>query len=172
MPERPFQAPPIPPHAPDLATFSHAMAPASGHVGPELPPDNILEAFGLSPRLLAKKTALAIMGGVLIAGVLLGAMLFGGGSSGPATSSGLGGLVPNPDVRTQMGRCGVVSPSSPCLIYVVNHTQNDRLAESFIPDAMRLTGRTEYLIRMENPNYTKTRIPPGYIAQIKVPPQR
>ena len=102
--------------------------------------------------------------------LFLGIILFGG-SSKPPVVQGLQGVVQNPDIRAneKLQRCGRVSETTGCVLYIVNHTRNDRLAEDFIPEAVKLTGRQDFLIRIENPNYVKTRIPPGHFASIKIP---
>jgi len=82
------------------------------------------------------------------------------------------GVVQNPDIRAQLRRCGTVSNSSPCVFYIVNHSRDDHYAEYFFEDVAKLTGRAPYRVRIENQSYAKSRIPPGYIAKVKVPPLR
>ena len=97
-------------------------------------------------------------------------IFFGGGSSAPQQGpSGLQGVVRNPDIYENLQRCGIVPQTEPCIVYIVNHSRADRYAEYFFDQAVKLTGRQPYLVSIENPQYAKMRIPPGYIAQIKIP---
>ena len=171
MTDFPFQAPPVPPKAPSFNTAPHAVERVGG-VGETtytLPADHIAARLKLSAAIYKTKVAAGILAGMLVIGLLFGAVLFGG--SAPQQVAGLKGVIQNPDWNG-LPRCGSVSKTSPCAVYFMNHSQNDRQAEDFFGEAVRQTGRQEYLIKIENPHYAKTRIPPGYIAQIRIPPLR
>ena len=110
---------------------------------------------------------------VFFVGLLLGGLMFHGGSSAsePITKE-LSGVVPNPDIKEKLKRCGMVSPSSPCVLYVMNSYDYEKMAEDFFETAVALTKRTDFLIRSDNVRYSKMRIPPGYFAVIKIPLKR
>ena len=172
MSDSPFQAPPVPPKAPDFNAAPRAVE----RVGTDpkegaftLPADHIAAKLKLSSSIYRTKIATAVMTGVFLAGILFGAIIFGG--SAPQQATGLQGVIQNPDWNG-LPRCGSVSETSPCAVYFMNHSRNDHQAEDFFAEAVRQTGRQEYLIKIENPHYAKTRIPPGYIAQIRIPPLR
>ena len=172
MTDFPFQAPPVPPKAPNFNPAPRAVervGQVSEGTNDVLPPDHIAAKLKLSPSIYRTKISAGIMAGTLAIGVLFGAMIFGG--SAPQQVAGLTGVIQNPDWGG-LRRCGTVSETSPCAVYFMNHSRNDRQAEDFFGEAVRQTGRQEYLIKIENPHYAKTRIPPGHIAQIRIPPLR
>ena len=155
-----FHVPPVPPKAP---SFSAPQAPVKKtpttrkivSVIKDHPEDNLAKAI--------------ILGGAILVGILLGGVFFGGGSTPPPVVQGLQGLVPNSSIRENLGRCGMVAETAPCIVYIVNHSRNDKYAESFFDEAARLTGRQPHRVRIENQQYAKTPIRSGYIAQIKIP---
>lgn len=161
-----FKVPPVPPRAPSFP------AQPAGHttVGANaLPADDFATRFKLPTRIYQTKIMAGILGGSAVVGLILGAMLFGGSAPAPCPPA-LAGIVRNPDIRQSLPRCGTVNESDRCAFYIVNHSRNDKLAENFVPEVMKQTGREGYLIQVDNKNYMKTRIPPGYIVQIQVPP--
>ena len=175
MTDNNFQTPPLPPSAPNFQPAQpspveirteQTSEPAISRVADE----DFATRFKLSPNIYKTKTMSAILGGTLLAGLLLGMIFFGGSSSAPPQGpSGLQGVVRNPDIRESLQRCGIVSETEPCVVYIVNHSRADRYAEYFFEQAVKLTGRQPYLVAIENPQYAKMRIPPGYITQIKIP---
>ena len=191
MSDQNFQTPPLPPKAPSFtpsAEFPHSdlaatptpvtptSVPEAAAAQPqtmEIPADNFATRLKLSVNIYKTKTMSLILAGATFVGILLGAMMFGGGSEqAPQGPQGLLGVVYNPDIRENMNRCGTVSESYPCLVYVVNHSRNDKRASDFFDEAVRLTGRQRYMVDIENKQYVNTLIAPGYIAQIKIPPLR
>ncbi len=106
----------------------------------------------------------------LLFGVLLGAMMFSG-SSKPAPQ-GLLGVVKNDDIRSKLPRCGRIDRGQACILYIMNSTRYDQIAESFFEEALRLTEVPIYSISMANPKYAKRRIPPGHFAEIHIPKVR
>ena len=178
MTDKPFQTPPLPPQAPNFQAFPKTQpieTPVSFPVEKrnqhdEAVADDFATRFKLSPTIYRTKSMLAILGGTLFAGLLLGIMFFGGGSTAPASvSSGLQGVIQNPEIQQNLARCGTVPETEPCIVYIVNHTRADRYAEYFFDQAVKLTGRQPYLLEIANRQYAKTRIPRGYIAKIQVP---
>lgn len=110
---------------------------------------------------------------IFVLGFLLGACFFSGGDQGTSSSqqsSGLTGVVPNPEPNVaKLKRCGLAERGEPCLIYLVNHSKYEQYAEKFFEEASRLTEVNLYSIKMDNLRYATTLIRPGQIAQIKVP---
>lgn len=134
--------------------------------------DELHQQFSQLPE---SKRNVIIYLAVFVIGLLLGWLLFGGSCDQPApTPKGLSGVITNSDIKPQekLKRCGLVSPSSPCVLYVMNHFTHEKLAKDFFETAVRLTGRPEYLIKSDNVLYGTMRIPPGYFAEIKIPMQR
>ena len=175
-----FQAPPLPPKAPSVGMFPVMQSTPvvsreekTVNVVANQPADDFATRFNLPQTIYKTKTVFICLGAAVLFGLLLGIILFGG-SSQPPVVQGLQGVVKNPDIRAneKLQRCGRVSETAGCVLYIVNHTRNDKLAEDFIPEAVKLTGRQDFLIRIENPNYVKTRIPAGHFASIKIPSLR
>lgn len=192
MTEQKFQAPPLP-KAPTPVQPIAGVSPQPATPFPqpaatvELPVSNtttdtpnsstestasvttgLITDLNLPLQLLQTKVVAGILGGVLLFGIILGAMMFGGSAS-PAQNSGLQGIVRNPEIKQNIPRCGMADRTASCILYIVNASRNDRLAEDFFDEAVKLTGRQKYLLTIENSQYAKTRIAPGYFAQIKVP---
>ena len=110
---------------------------------------------------------------VFVVGLLMGWAFFGGSSKPSApVVKGLQGVVSNPDIKEKLQRCGMVSPSSPCVLYVMNNYHYDKIAKDFFEMAVTLTQRPDFLIQSENVRYGTVRIPPGYFAEIKIPMKR
>ena len=108
-----------------------------------------------------------ILIGAIIFGILLGAMMFGGSSQPVRT--GLQNFVKNQDIRQKLPLCGRVVKGQACILYIMNATRYDRLAESFFDEALRLTEVPKRNIEWANPKYAKQRIPPGAFAEIFIP---
>ncbi len=121
-------------------------------------------------ELPSNKRQVLIAVGIFVIGLLIGAIMFGG-SDEVATPApqGLQGVVSNPDIRGPLKRCGQVEASSACVLYVMNSYTYEKLAEDFFETAVKVTGRKDLVIRMDNVRYATMRIPPGYFAQIKIP---
>ena len=166
-----FQTPPVPPQAPAFGVPKPPVETTGTAVKTEaLPADNFAKALKLPTSIFKTKVMAAILGGSVVMGVLLGALFFGGGSAQPIQCPpALTGIVWNPDIRQDLPRCGTVAEGYPCTVYIVNHSRNDRYGEYFFDEATRLTGRQKYLVTIENQHYAKARIPPGYVAQVRIP---
>ena len=128
----------------------------------QLENNNELPPFLTNPKGLAVVCVF-----VLIVGLMLGGMLFGG-SSAPV-QQGLGGVTRNPDITQSYPRCGVVAKGYACILYIMNTTRYDRLAESFFDDAKKLTEAPRQNIAWANSKYAKTVIKPGHFVQILIP---
>ncbi|MDY6407718.1 MAG: hypothetical protein SPL08_03330, partial [Pseudomonadota bacterium] len=132
--EHQFQAPPAPPKAPSFGGPAPAFPSVSAHAdSAEVPPNNFAAALKISPRIFETKFMLAIFGVCIFIGLALGALFFGG-SSAPVVQmprDAIRGVIENPDIRQKLTRCGMVPPSSACLVYLVNHTPDDHYAEYF-----------------------------------------
>lgn len=125
----------------------------------------------VSPNLLKTKTVYGILGGILVVGMILGGMFFGGSSSGnaPQNAAAALGVISNPDIKEHLRRCGQVDKGEACILYIMNHNRYDKIAEDFFDEAVKLMEVQRYSISMVNPKYAKTRIPPGYFVQLKIP---
>ena len=106
-----------------------------------------------------------------LCGILIGAMVFTG-SSKPQQQVGLSGVVKNTDIRSRTPRCGQIDKGQACVLYIMNNTRYDKIAENFFETALRLTEVPLFSISMANPKYAKRRIPPGAFAEILIPKVR
>lgn len=129
--------------------------------------DNFAADFNLPPSVITTKSIFVLLLIVCVLGIIIGSVFLG--SSSTPQVVGLQGVVPNQDVTTRLPRCGRTDPGQACILYIMNHTRYDKIAENFFDDAVRLTEVQKYSIAMVNPKYAKTRIPPGYFAEIKIP---
>ena len=121
--------------------------------------------LSLNPKSLAFVAVI-----VFLCGILMGAMMFGGSSKPQVV--GLTGVVKNADIRTRTPRCGQIDKGQACILYVMNNTRYDKIAENFFDTALRLTEVPIFSISMANPKYAKKRIPPGAFAEILIPKVR
>ena len=121
----------------------------------------------LDPKMIA----VAVM--LVVVGMIVGAIIFGG-SSTPAQQTernvrGLTNVVPNPSITEQLKMCGQTSESAPCILYIMNHSRYDRIAQDFFAEAAKLSQRNNYTVEIENAAYAKTKIPPSFFVQMKIP---
>ncbi|MBQ6854561.1 MAG: hypothetical protein IJO11_03865 [Alphaproteobacteria bacterium] len=130
---------------------------------------NFASDFGLPATIITTKGFMLVSLIVLIIGMMFGSLLFGGGSSPQPQRQGLQGVVRNQDMTTPLRRCGMIDRGEACVLYIMNSTRYDKVAEDFFDEAVKLTEIQKYSISMVNPKYSKTRIPPGYFAEIKIP---
>lgn len=131
---------------------------------------NFASDFNLPPSIIQTKGVMLMMACVLFMGLLVGMMMGGAGGSQPAQQQGgLRGVIRNKDITVKMPRCGLTDPGQACLLYIMNSTRYDKIAEDFFDEAVKLMGVQKYSIQMVNPVYAKDRIPPGYFAEIKIP---
>lgn len=109
------------------------------------------------------------LGGCFLIGLLLG-NLMGGGTEVREVVRDVGKVVSNPDITTDLKRCGAQdNVSDSCVFYIQNTKSRDVYANNFFAEAAKQTGRSVYLIEIENPQYLQYMIKPGYLAKIKIP---
>ena len=99
-------------------------------------------------------------------------LFLGAGTSSGSTSSknGLDWVVANPDVPAGRSRCGIAEPHQGCVLYIMNPRNEEVIARDFYTTAAKWTQRERYIIETGNMHYSTTKIKPGYIAQINIPP--
>ena len=172
MTDKTFQAPPLPPNAPNFSPLKDTAQEKNTAEWPitreTISSDDFATRFKLSPNIYQTKIMITILGATLFIGLLLG-LMFGGGSTPPPAPTGLQGVVINPDITRPLNRCGTISETESCVVYIVNHSRIERQAEYFFDQAVKLTGRQPYLLKIANKQYATKRIPPGFIAQIQIP---
>ncbi|MBP5343865.1 MAG: hypothetical protein J6Y85_02170 [Alphaproteobacteria bacterium] len=132
--------------------------------------DESIEENVIGPHPNPKMIGVAV--GLVLIGVCVGALMF---SSSPESlpPQGLTNIVDNPEIMEPLPVCGQQrSQTSPCILYVINHTRFDKKAEDFFETARMLMDRNKSHIEIENTSYAKKSIPPGFFAEIKIPALR
>lgn len=117
--------------------------------------------------LLKNKTVLLLLVLSALVGMMLGSLMFG---KKTVSNRGLDGVVINSDVPAGRNRCGLVEPHQGCVLYIMNPRNQEVTGKDFYSTAAQWTQRQRYLIETGNMHYSNTRIKPGYIAQINIPP--
>ncbi len=167
---QPAAQPVTQPTSQPVAQPTSTVQPTTPHTAPTHPhaQTTFAQDFKLPDSVLTSKSITTLLGAACFLGLLLGGMIFGGGEPVKKVT-GLQGVVRNTDITAPLPRCGRTDRGRSCILYVVNHTRYDKIAEDFFDDAVLLTEIQKYSISMANPKYAKTRIPPGYFAEIKIP---
>ncbi len=124
------------------------------------------EAMTLS-YILKNKTVLLLLALAALIGMMIGTFMFG---KKTVSNRGLDGVVINSDVPAGRNRCGLVEPHQGCVLYIMNPRNQEVTGKDFYSTAAQWTQRQRYLIETGNMHYSNTRIKPGYIAQINIPP--
>ena len=89
----------------------------------------------------------------------------------PATvQNGLQGVVISSEVPRGRARCGVAEKTQGCVLYIMNPQRQDLSGRDFYDLAAQLTGRQRFMIETGNMRYASTKIRPGEIAQLNIPP--
>ena len=83
---------------------------------------------------------------------------------------GLQGVVVNPEVPKGRARCGLVDKTQGCVLYIMNPQRQDLNARDFYDLAAQMTGRQRFMVETGNMRYANSKIKPGDIAQLNIPP--
>ena len=84
--------------------------------------------------------------------------------------NGLQGVIVNAEVPRGRARCGKAEKTQGCVLYIMNPQRQDLSGRDFYDLAAQLTGRQRFMIETGNMRYASTKIHPGGIAQINIPP--
>ena len=103
----------------------------------------------------------------LAMGVLIGKVVF---AQSKVVKNGLQGVVVNSEVPRGRARCGIAERSQGCVLYVMNPQRQDMSAKDFYDIASQMTGRQRFMIETGNMRYANTKIKPGDIVQLNIPP--
>lgn len=104
---------------------------------------------------------------VFVLGVASAKLFFSGEK---VVKDGLQGVVINPEVPRGRPRCGVAERTQGCVLYIMNPQRQELNARDFYDLAAQLTGRQKFVIETGNIRYSNTKIKPGAIAQLNIPP--
>ena len=131
---------------------------------------NFVKDLNLPPKIMETKVMAAIVAGIMVFGMMMGCMMFGGEEK--RVVQGLTDVVINPDIQKNLWRCGQIDPNRECVLYIMNAKTYDRLGSDFFQEAQNITGVPKYSIQMINVRYANVLIRPGYIAQIYIPARK
>ena len=120
-----------------------------------------------TPEWLNLKVFIMGMLFFIVLGVLAGKFLF---SQSAVVHNGLQGVVINSEVPRGRARCGIAERSQGCVLYIMNPQRQEMSAKDFYDLASQMTGRQRFMIETGNMRYANSRIKPGDIAQLNIPP--
>lgn len=82
----------------------------------------------------------------------------------------LPGVVTNVEIPKGRPRCGIAQKGQGCVFYVMNAQRKEMEARDFFGIASDMLQMPKFQIETANIRYATTRIPPGYIALLNIPP--
>jgi len=116
--------------------------------------------------LTVKVLALGLVVSLFI-GVVAGKFLF---AESKVVRNGLQGVVVNGEVPRGRARCGVAERAQGCVLYLMNPQRQELRAKDFYDLASQMTGRQRFMIETGNMRYANSKIKPGDIVQLNIPP--
>ena len=130
--------------------------------------DNVVSTTAASANFgVSKKSIIFSCLVALIVGFVTGKYLF---NDSKVVRNGLQGVVINPEVPRGRVRCGVAEKTQGCVLYIMNPQRQDATARDFYDLATQMTGRQRFVIETGNMRYANTKIKPGEIVQLNIPP--
>ena len=119
------------------------------------------------PEWLNTKVFVAAIIACLVIGMLAGKLFF---TQSTVVRNGLQGVVVNAEVPRGRARCGIAERSQGCVLYVMNPQRQEMTAKDFYDIASQMTGRQRFMIETGNMRYANSKIKPGDIVQLNIPP--
>lgn len=119
------------------------------------------------PLYANKKVLLMFAFLLFFIGLVVGKLVF---KDERVIRNGLQGVVVNAEVPRGRARCGLAERNQGCVLYLMNPQRQELNAKDFYDLASQLTGRQRFVIETGNMRYANTKIRPGDIAQINIPP--
>jgi hypothetical protein len=125
------------------------------------------EGYSNSPDWLNTKVFILVACLTLFIGIVAGKFLFG---ESKVVRNGLQGVVVNTEVPRGRARCGIAERTQGCVLYIMNPQRQEMNARDFYDLASQLSGRQRFVIETGNMRYSNTKIRPGEIVQLNIPP--
>lgn len=119
------------------------------------------------PEWLNTKVFIAAIIACLVIGMLAGKLFF---TQSTVVRNGLQGVVVNAEVPRGRARCGIAERSQGCVLYIMNPQRQEMAAKDFYDLASQVTGRQRFMIETGNMRYANSKIKPGDIVQLNIPP--
>ncbi len=129
--------------------------------------DNMAADMGLPAGFIKTKVLIPLFLLFIAAGVGIGMFL---GNPQQKASDELPGVVSNPEIPKGRPRCGIAQKGQGCVIYVMNAQRREMQAKDFFGIAADMLQIPKFQIETANIRYATTRVPPGYIVLLNVPP--
>ena len=120
-----------------------------------------------TPEWLSVKLLIVISCMAVFVGIVIGKLIF---SEEKVVRNGLQGVVVNNEVPRGRARCGVAERAQGCVLYLMNPQRQEMRAKDFYDFAAQMTGRQRFMIETGNMRYANSKIRPGDIAQLNIPP--
>lgn len=120
-----------------------------------------------TPSWLTTKIMVLIACVSLFVGFVIGKFIF---AESKVVRNGLQGVVVNAEVPRGRARCGVAERTQGCVLYLMNPQRQDMRAKDFYDLASQMTGRQRFMIETGNMRYANTKIKPGDLVQLNIPP--
>jgi hypothetical protein len=120
-----------------------------------------------APSWLTSKVLVLVSLVCLFVGVVCGKVFL---AESKVVRNGLQGVIVNNEVPRGRARCGVAERTQGCVLYLMNPQKQDMYAKDFYDLAAQMTGRQRFMIETGNMRYANSRIKPGEIAQLNIPP--
>ena len=131
----------------------------------ETPP--ALKDYFIVGEMYTKAAIIAVACACFILGIFIAKIFL----TPPSTiQNGLQGVIVNPEVPKGRARCGMAEKTQGCVLYIMNPQRQDLNGRDFYDLAAQLTGRQRFIVETGNMRYASTKIHPGEIAQLNIPP--
>ena len=128
---------------------------------------NMAADLGLPPAFIKTKVLLPLF---LMFAVFGAAAGFFGAQFQSRGERELPGVVHNAEIPKGRPRCGIAQKGQGCVLYLMNAQRREVEAKDFFEMAANVLNVPKFQIETANIRYATTRIPPGYIALLNIPP--
>lgn len=129
--------------------------------------DNMAADLGLPPLFIKTKMLLSLFVLFFLIGGGVGYLM---NSVKGKSEDGMQGVVRNAEIPKGRPRCGIAQKGQGCVLYLMNAQRREMEARDFFGMASDLLKVPRFQIETANIRYATTRIPPGYIALLNIPP--
>ena len=182
MPVPPVEEPPLPPEpVAEQVEAPEQEAEFIDDLDEEIPPQsdedeedfvspydkNFASDLGLPPAFI--RTPMILFFFLIFMAVGAGLGFFYGAMDSRGADE-LPGVVVNAEIPKGRPRCGIAQRGQGCVFYVMNAQRKELEARDFFGIASDMLQIPKFQIETANIRYATTRIPPGYIALLNVPP--
>lgn len=137
------------------------------HHGSGLYDHNMASDLGLPPAFIKTKVLLPLFFFFILLG---GAAGYFGAEMQNKAANELPGVIHNAEIPKGRPRCGIAQKGQGCVLYLMNSQRREIEAKDFFEMAANILNVPKFQIETANIRYATSRIPPGYIALLNIPP--